>query len=219
MPATTADRDIGTHPPPATGPYRVTLDTQREVKLVRNPYFHEWSHAAQPDGLPDQIVWRLGTTTEAAVSAVERGKADYTLDPPPADRVHELQTRFASQLRIDPTDETIFMGLNTRAPPFTDLRVRRALNYAIDRTELARLLGQDSRPICQMLPPYIPGHRPYCPYTLSPSQAGVWRGPDLAKARALIRSLRNPRHADHDLEPARPLWRLHDVGTLPRVLA
>jgi len=186
VPGSAPDRDIGPHPLPATGPYEVTLDTQREVKLVRNPYFHEWSHAAQPDGFPDQIVWRLGASTEAAVSAVERGRADYTLDPPPADRLRELHTRFASQLNINPTDETIFMGLNTRARPFTDLRVRRALSYAINRAKLARLLGQDSHPICQMLPPYIPAHQSYCPYTLNPSDAGVWRAPNLRKALTLI---------------------------------
>jgi peptide/nickel transport system substrate-binding protein len=78
------------------------------------------------------------------------------------------------------------MGLNTRVAPFNDLRVRRALNYAIDRTKMAILLGQDSRPSCQMLPPYIPGYRPYCPYTLHPNAAGAWSAPDLAKAQALI---------------------------------
>jgi peptide/nickel transport system substrate-binding protein len=186
VPAGTPNHDIGSHPLPATGPYEVVLDTPREVKLVRNPYFQEWSHAAQPDGYPDQIVWRLGASTEAAVTAVERGQADYTLDPPPPDRLDEVQTRFASQLNVDPTDETIFIGLNTRARPFTNLRVRRALSYAIDRAELARLLGEDSHPICQMLPPYVPGHQPYCPYTLNPRATGIWSAPDLRMAQTLI---------------------------------
>ena len=186
VPASAPDHDVGTRPLPATGPYEVTLDTPREVRLVRNPYFQEWSHAAQPDGFPDQIDWRLGTTDEAAVSAVERGDADYTLDPPPPDRMPELRTRFASQLNINPTDETILMGLNTRAPPFTDPRVRQALSYAINRSELSQLVGQDSHPNCQMLPPYIPGHQPYCPYTLNPGDAGVWHAPNLRKARSLI---------------------------------
>jgi YVTN family beta-propeller protein len=186
VPANTPDRDIGTHPLPATGPYEVTLDTRREVELVRNPYFHEWSHAAQPDGFPARIIWRLGASAEAAVTAVERGEADYTLDPPPADRLRELQTRFASQLNINPTDETIFMGLNTKARPFTDPRVRQALSYAIDRAKLAQLLGQDSHPVCQMLPSYIPGHQPYCPYTLNPSPAGHWHAPNLRRALSLI---------------------------------
>jgi YVTN family beta-propeller protein len=186
VPATAPDRDVGTRPLPATGPYEVSSDTPRQVTLVRNPYFHEWSHAAQPDGYPDRIIWRLGASPEAAVSAVERGQADYTLDPPPADRLPEVETRFAGQLNVNPTDELIFMGLNTRVRPFTDLRVRRALSYAVDRAELARLLGQDSHPICQMLPPFVPGHKPYCPFTLNPSNAGVWRAPDMRKALALI---------------------------------
>jgi YVTN family beta-propeller protein len=186
VPASAPDHDIGSRPLPATGPYEVALDTPREVKLVRNPYFREWSHAAQPGGFPNQIVWRLGATGEAAVSVVERGDADYTLDPPPPDRMPELRTRFASQLKINPTDETILMGLNTKKRPFTDPRVRQALSYAINRGELSQLLGQDSHPSCQMLPPFIPGHQPYCPYTLNPGDAGVWHAPNLRQARTLI---------------------------------
>jgi peptide/nickel transport system substrate-binding protein len=189
VPPGTPNHDVRTHPLPATGPYEIASDTRRQVTLVRNPYFHEWSHAAQPDGYPDRIVWRSGASTEAAVTAVEHGQADYTLDPPPTDRLHELQTRFASQLHAIPIDVTLLMGLNTRTAPFNDLRVRRALNYAVDRAEVAHLLGQDSRPTCQTLPPYIPGHRPYCPYTLDPT-AGVWSAPDLPKAQALIAASR-----------------------------
>jgi peptide/nickel transport system substrate-binding protein len=76
--------------------------------------------------------------------------------------------------------------LNTRRPPFNDLRVRQALNYAVDRNLVARLLGQDSQPACQLLPPYIPGYQRYCPYTLNANPRGGWSAPNLAKARALI---------------------------------
>lgn len=186
VPAGTPDHDIGSHPLPATGPYKVASDTSRQVTLVRNPYFHEWSHAAQPDGYPDRIVWRIGAGTEAAVTSVEQGTADYTIDPPPADRLAEVQTRFASQLHVEPNDVTIEIGLNTDVAPFNDSSVRRALDYAIDRDKLTRLLGQDSRPTCQELAPYIPGYQRYCPYTVNPNRAGVWSAPDLSKARALI---------------------------------
>lgn len=185
-PAGTPNHDIGSHPMPATGPYMFSSDTPRQVTLVRNPYFHEWSHAAQPDGYPDRIVWRTNGSTEAAVTSVARGTADYSIDPPPADRLGEVQTRFASQLHVEPNDVTIELGLNPGLAPFTDVRVRRALNYAIDRAKLAGLLGQDSSPTCQELAPYIPGYQRYCPYTLNPNRAGVWSAPDSAKARALI---------------------------------
>ena len=115
-----------------------------------------------------------------------RGAADYTLDPPPADRLGELQTRFASQLNVNPNEVTVVLWLNTRVAPFTDIRVRRALNYAVDRAKVASLVGLDSHPTCQFLPPYIPGYEPYCPYTLDPSADGRWRSPNLPKARALI---------------------------------
>ncbi len=186
VPAGTPNHDIGSHPLPATGPYEVASDTPREVTLVRNPYFREWSHAAQPDGYPNRIVWRIGASVQAEVRSVEDGAADYTIDPPPADLLGGVQTRFASQLHVEPNDVTIELGLNTNVPPFTDIRVRRALNYALDRAKLTRLLGQDSRPTCQELAPYISGYRRYCPYTLHPNRAGVWSAPNLPKARALI---------------------------------
>ena len=76
MPTGAPIKDSGTQPLPATGPYEIASDTPTEVRLVRNPYFHEWSRAARPDGYPDQIVWRIGGSVEAAVTAVERGAAD-----------------------------------------------------------------------------------------------------------------------------------------------
>lgn len=154
--------------------------------LVRNPYFREWSHAAQPDGYPDRLVYRLAANPEAEITAIERGSADYTFDQVPPDRVKELQTRFASQLYISPVAATDELVLNTRIAPFNDIRVRRALNYAIDRAKIARLLGPYNQPSCQTLPPYLPGYRPYCPYTLDPNPTGAWHSPDLAQAERLI---------------------------------
>ena len=70
-----------------------------------------------------------------------------------------------------------FVPLNTHAPPFDDVRVRRALNYAVDRARIARMYGGASvaTPLCQALVPGMPGHRPHCPYRH-----------DLAKAKALV---------------------------------
>jgi peptide/nickel transport system substrate-binding protein len=76
--------------------------------------------------------------------------------------------------------------LNTHRAPFTNLRVRQALNYAVDRAQVAALLGDDARPACQILPLGLPGYRPYCPYTSDPNPAGGWTGPDLARAEHLI---------------------------------
>ena len=60
LPASTPTRPSGTKPLPATGPYMISAYRPRHlVTLVRNPFFREWSQAAQPDGYPDRIEVRL----------------------------------------------------------------------------------------------------------------------------------------------------------------
>ena len=50
------------NPIPGTGPCVIASANNREIRYVRNPLFREWSHAAQPDGNPDEIVMRYGLT-------------------------------------------------------------------------------------------------------------------------------------------------------------
>jgi YVTN family beta-propeller protein len=188
VPPGTPDREVRTHPIPSTGPYMIERDVPRRVvRLVRNPYFRVWSHVARPDGFPDAIEFRAGVGAEAAVRAVERGRADIAAVPP--DRLEEVKTHYAAQLHVHPDPADIRdLLLNTRLPPFDDVRVRRALNYAVDRAAVAAAQGgsQLAQPLCQLRPPSIAGYRPYCPYTIDPSPAGVWKAPDLARARRLV---------------------------------
>jgi peptide/nickel transport system substrate-binding protein len=160
------------------------------LKLVRNPYFRVWSAAAQPDGYPETIVWKLGKTPAAETRDVEAGNGDLAFDGAGVSPslLAELETRYASQLRENPIPRTTYMFLNTRVPPFDDVRVRRALNYAVDRSSVVRALGGPdlAQPACQFLPPGFPGYRPYCPYTVGPQPSGTWSGPDLRKARRLV---------------------------------
>jgi peptide/nickel transport system substrate-binding protein len=123
------------------------------------------------------------------VAALERGSTDVLLAPP-LDRVDELARRFANQLHIDPLGATFALAMNTREPPVDRLAVRRALNYALDRSRIARFTGSSltAQSTCQILAPTIPGYRPYCPYTLDPGPSGSWTAPDLAKAQELVAS-------------------------------
>jgi peptide/nickel transport system substrate-binding protein len=160
---------------------------------VRNPHFREWSRAAQPDGYPDTIEWTLASNDgspierDAAVDAVQRGQADYYDDQPPSDRIDELITRYTGQTHRYPYQGFFAMHLNTRVPPFDDLRVRRAISYAVDRRAVQDLYPEPVEISCQMLPPNFPGYQPYCPYTLDPSPAGAWTAPDRATAARLIK--------------------------------
>ena len=190
VPADTALTAPQRRPLPATGPYMFTrYDAKHGIRLVRNPYFREWSAAAQPDGFPDEIVWRILDSPSAQVDdvrAVEQGQADVAFDGVPATLLHEVRTRFAGQAHGYAYLQTYYMSLNTRLPPFDDVRVRQAFSYAVDRNRLASAVSPPARISCQILPPNMFGYRRYCPYTIDRRPDGRYTGPDLAKARQLI---------------------------------
>jgi peptide/nickel transport system substrate-binding protein len=129
--------------------------------------------------------------TEARqIAAVEHGDADVApslVDLPPG-LVDRLMTRRASQVHTDSLGETEYTFLNTRVAPFDRRDARVAVNEAVDRSALVRLIGgpEAARATCQILPPDFPGYVPYCPYGASPSPAGAWSRPDLAAARRLV---------------------------------
>lgn len=175
---------------PATGPYRVTAFTkERRVRLERNPYFREWSAAAQPNGFPNRLTWTFQASPD--VAAVLHGRADIAdiARPSPA-ALARLRLEHGGQLQLSPWDVTWFLVLNTRRAPFDDVRVRRALNYAVDRRRLLDLtLGHGLGTVtCQILPPNLDGYRRFCPYTAHPGPAATWAAPDLRRARALVQA-------------------------------
>jgi YVTN family beta-propeller protein len=178
---------------PGTGPYVITDYAKgKSLSLVRNPWFHQWSFAAQPAGYPDVIRWLAVADTRAALAAVISGRADvtqplpFTLQTSPA-LVSEFRVRYPGQVHSDLFAGTLFEHLDVTVPPFNNLRARQAVSYALDRNKLVELFGGPSVavPTCQLLPPKSPGYSPYCPYTTGPTD-GRYHGPDFANARKLV---------------------------------
>ena len=191
VPGNTPLSDLGNNPPPATGPYMFKYyKPSSGALLVRNPYFHVWNAAAQPPGNPDQILYKFGLPAESEVTEIENGEADWMFDQPPADRLNELSTKYASQVHVDPVAGFYYMALNVNIPPFDNLKARQAVNYGVDRSAYVKIYGgpQLAVPTCQVLPPDFPGYKQYCPYTANPAPdgAGPWTAPDLTKARQLL---------------------------------
>lgn len=187
LPADAPATDSGTQPIAGSGAYMIAAyDPNKQLKLVRNPHFKEWSADAQPDGYPDEINYDFGLTDEAAITAIQNGEADWTFDPPPADRLVELGTQFADQVHINTLTAWWYAPLNVNIPPFDNEKARQALNYAVDRNALVNLFGGPvlAAPVCQVLPPGFPGHQPFCPYTANPGE--TWSAPDMEKAKALV---------------------------------
>ena len=184
-------RPAGTHPLPATGPYMIAAYRPgRLLRFVRNPFFHEWSRAAQPDGYPDRIDIRIGGTANQVIRDVVGGKADVVrlAEPWTPSQLSKLELLYASQLHSDPRWNLQALLLNTRVPPFDRLDVRRAINLAVDRAAATDAWGGPNvaEPTCQLLPPNFPSYRPYCPYTAGSTKSGKWTAPDLTKAKALV---------------------------------
>jgi peptide/nickel transport system substrate-binding protein len=182
---------VGTTRVPATGPYmigRFVPGRRGEIDLVRNPTFREWSAAAQPAGLPDRIVWRFGLSPAQEAAAIEAGRADWMIPDDRVPRISTVSARYPGQVHVNPQLGTAYVAFNTTVPPFNDVRVRRAVSFAADRTKAAAALGgQDyARPTCQIIPPGLPGYRPYCPDTADPGRSGAWIGSDLGRARRLV---------------------------------
>ena len=92
-----------------------------------------------------------------------------------------LAERYPSQLHISTQFALDYFFLNTRVPPFDDVRARRAVNRAFDRNAFAEGLGRGFKPTCQILPPNFPGYHPTCPY----GSSGVT---GLDGARKLVRN-------------------------------
>jgi len=191
VPASTSLKLTGNNVPPGTGPYMwQSYNPNTSAVLVRNPYFKLWSKDAQPEGYPDKIIEKYGLPISEEVTQVQNGNADEVFDGDviPSDRLAELNSpKYQKQVHVNPLTADWYMALNTKTPPFNNLKARQAINFAADRNAYVKIAGGPSLgvPTCQILPPNFPGYKPYCPYTAG-SDHTKWTAPDIAKAKQLV---------------------------------
>jgi ABC-type transport system substrate-binding protein len=156
----------------ATGPYYVRrYEPDRQIELARNP---GWVRAG-PDADAahvDRIVVQIGVSPAESLRRLAAGEADYTQSRLGRDA---LPRGVRVQRQVEAA--TYYYFMNTTVPPFDDVRVRRAVNLAIDRARIARLFEGEAVATQQVLPPTVPGYRRIAPFG----------EPDLARARALVR--------------------------------
>ena len=189
LPADTPSKDQGSTPIPGTGAYEfASYNPSTALVMKRNPYFKVWSATAQPQGYPNEIEETFGETVESEVTSVENNQANWLFDTIPTDRLPQVSTKYVSQLHIQKLAATVYFPMNVNIAPFNNLKARQAVNYAIDKKDIVNLVGGSklATPTCQILPPAFPGYKQYCAY--NSTKSATYTGPDLAKAKALVKA-------------------------------
>ncbi len=181
VPQTTPlDKATTLNPPPSSGPFMITkVDASNSLTMERNPQFKTVKDAGAtevPDAQVDKITIREYEDNASQVTGVEQNTIDFMFSPPDANRLPEIRSKHADRFRLDESINTYYFWMNNQKPPFNDIRVRQAINYAIDPQMLARIFGGRLRPTQQILPPGMPGY----------SQYKLYPGPNLDKAKQLL---------------------------------
>jgi DNA-binding SARP family transcriptional activator/ABC-type transport system substrate-binding protein len=171
-------------PIPTAGPYYLASHIEGVVAVVkRNPNYA----GARPQRV-DAIVYRRPTGRGADdVSQVVRGEADHVgeydadaplvANGPVAERYGPPHRAGSPRLLVSPQLAIDYLALNARGGLFSDPRLRRAVNFALDRRAISGTYGWPAAD--HYLPPGMPGYRASHLYPL--------KRPDLERARALAR--------------------------------
>lgn len=136
------------------------------IELVPNP-FH-------PGGLPamDRLVFRVIPEAFTRIAEFESGTLDILRIP------HAELARFLGDearrrlIQSQPELRVSYIGLNNRKGPLSDVRVRRALNMAVDVDRIIGVLaGGHATRSAGVVPPGLAGHEPRPPYPYDPAAA------------------------------------------------
>jgi peptide/nickel transport system substrate-binding protein len=158
--------------PSGTGPFRITkVVPGQSVEMSRNEGY--WDKDRIPK-LAKLIVIPMPEAT-TRLAALRSGQVDW-IEVPPPDAIPSLKAA-GFQISLWPYPHAWPYILNvTEGSAFRDRRVRRALNYAIDRDELVKFLNGTAKPAYGLYPPENP-------YFGKPEQR---YGHDPEKAKALL---------------------------------
>jgi peptide/nickel transport system substrate-binding protein len=166
LPKGTPVKNLTANPPPATGPYEIVKsEPGRGWSYERNPQWTKTNGKLMPQlpgGHVDKIDIKVVSNDSTQVNEIERGKTDWMQTSIPADLYAKVKEKYeGSQFRVEPTVSTYYFWMNTEKAPFDDLKVRQAVNYAVNSAALERIYAGTLTPLHQILPPGMPGHKPF----------------------------------------------------------
>ena len=156
LPADLIDQD----PVPAvgTGPYRLERWTPgKELRLAHNPFYR-----GDPPHF-SRVRFVIEPSAPARIAMVERGEALLADSLGPQD-TERLAPAPGLRLITRPSIRILFLGFRVDEPPFSDPRIREAVDLALDRPELIRrALGGRPEAANQLVPRAVVGFNPQIP--------------------------------------------------------
>ena len=178
MPKGTPSRDVSTiaNWRVATGPYMISQYVPKDhITIVRNPNFRSWSPDV-PNGYLDRIQVQIGITPDQAVNEIANGQLDWYFEQVAPDRLTGLEAQYPTRVHDYTRNNITFFTLNIRKPPMNNVLVRKAINFATDRTALVKIFGGQGTPTENIVPPAFGGafvKHDFYPYNLTKAKALV----------------------------------------------
>ena len=161
-------KDIGRNPV-GTGPFSFKSWSADTLEAVRNDSY--WKGAPKVDGVTIRSVPENGSR----MAMLQAGEAQF-ITPVPPEMVKVVKANANLSVVERPSIVNWYVALNTRKKPFDDVRVRQALNYAVDRTAFCKVvLSGFCEPADSPMPPLLKFY----------AKQGVWPY-DPAKAKSLL---------------------------------
>ncbi len=116
-----------TEPPATAGPYMIKeWQPKQKLTLVRDP---DWN--GEPGGFAEIQIFPI-EDEKAAEIAFEAGELDYTAISVSSIPTYEANPPAGAKVLRKPSLAYVWLGMNVDAPPFDDLRVRQAVQRAVD---------------------------------------------------------------------------------------
>lgn len=157
--------DVGRNPV-GTGPFRF-VEWQDGLRIVVEAYADYWGEPAQVDGLEFLIV----TNAATRVAQLQSGEVQF-IEALPSQLVEPLETDPNLEIVVQESTFARTFQMNTSKAPFDDVRVRQALNYAVDKEQLINVVFRGYGTVMTSpIPETVFGHAPQEPYAYDPERA------------------------------------------------
>jgi len=146
--------------PLGTGPYTITKWTPgQEITATKNP--DSASQGAQGQQYVDNMDFTFAANPGTALLKLERGEVDVLGDGiPPADYLRTTQSSQWGKYVVNaPQIMWFYTFMNVLEKPFDNVKVRQAINYAIDTQKIQKLLAGQATALNQIYPKGMPGHQ------------------------------------------------------------